>query len=262
SKQPRVVTTLHGTDTTLLGRDASYAPAIRHALTSSDAITAVSVYLQQETKHLLAIDRPIEVIHNFFSPRTPRRSRQQVRDELGLGNEVMILHSSNLRPLKRIDLLLETASRIQPRDSFKLVVLAGGDFSPFAVEVRRLGLEKTVIVRENVIDIEDYLQAADLALFTSESESFCLSILEAMFFACPSVTTSVGGIPEVIENNTTGLLVPFGDVAALARAAEELIQNPSRRSALGHAAQQRAHKYFSAGRIVPQYEALYRRICS
>ena len=123
----------------------------------------------------------------------------------------MILHSSNLRPLKRIDLLLETVARIRPRDAFKLVILAGDNFAPFAGDVRRLGLEDRVIVREKVNDIEDYLQAADLGLYTSELESFCLSILEAMCFACPSVARRVGGIPEVIEDNVTGLLVPFGD---------------------------------------------------
>ena len=109
----------------------------------------------------------------------------------------MILHSSNLRPLKRIDLLLETAARIRPNTSFKLVILAGGDFKPFAADVRRLGLEDRVIVRENVADIEAYLQAADLGLITSDTESFCLSILEAMCFACPSVATRTSGIPPV-----------------------------------------------------------------
>ena len=104
----------------------------------------------------------MEVIHNFFAPRPPRRSREEVRRELGLRDEVMVLHSSNLRPVKRIDLLLETVARIRPRESFKLVILAGGSFAPFAEDVRRLGLEDRVIVRENVTDIEDYLQAADL----------------------------------------------------------------------------------------------------
>src|SRR3954468_19232686 len=96
--RPRVVTTLHGTDTTLLGRDVGYVPAIRHALKCSDAITTVSVYLQQETKRLLDLEKPIDVIHNFFVPRAATRSRQQVRRELGIDNEVMLLHSSNLRP--------------------------------------------------------------------------------------------------------------------------------------------------------------------
>jgi L-malate glycosyltransferase len=260
-QHPRVVTTLHGTDTTLLGRDAGYGPAIRHALSCSDAVTAVSAYLEHETQELLGITRPIDVIHNFFAPHPPRRARDEVRRELGVRDEVLVLHCSNLRPVKRIDLLLETAARIRPRDSFKLVILAGEEFAPFANDVYRLGLEGRVIVVERVHDIEDYLQAADLGLITSEMESFCLSILEAMCFACPSVATKVGGIPEVIENDATGILVPFGDTAALAHAVESLIKEPARRAALGRAAQVRARDLFSAGVIVPRYEALYRRIC-
>lgn len=259
-QQPRVVTTLHGTDTTLLGADPGYGPAIHHALTHSDAVTTVSNFLKQETQRVLGFDGPMEVIHNFCEPRQPRRSREEVRRELGLREEVMILHSSNLRPLKRIDLLLETAARIRPRESFKLVILAGGDFKPFAADVRRLGLEDRVIVRENVTDIEDYLQAADLGLITSDTESFCLSILEAMCFACPSVATRVGGIPEVVEDNVTGLLAPAGNADALARAAESLIQDATRRTMLGRAAQARAREKFSAAAIVPGYETLYRRV--
>ena len=224
--QPRVVTTLHGTDTTLLGRDPGYGPAIRHALNCSDAITTVSVYLQQETRRLLDLIKPIDVIHNFFVPGAPARSRDQVRRELGIGDEVMLLHSSNLRPVKRIDLLLKAASRIEPRHAFKLVILAGDDFSPFRDLVRQLELEDRVIVRQQVSEIEEYLQAADLGVFTSEVESFCLSILEMMCFSKPSVATRVGGIPEVIDDHVTGRLVPFGDVAGLASAVQSLIHDP------------------------------------
>jgi len=261
-QQPRLVTTLHGTDTTLLGNDAGYAPAIRHALSHSDAITTVSAWLKTETQRVFEVDRPIDVIHNFFEPRRPRRSPKEVRSELGLKNEVLVLHSSNLRSTKRIDLLLETAARIRPKDSFKLVILAGSSFAPFAADVRALGLEDRVIVIERVNEIEDYLQVADLALFSSETESFCLGILEAMCFACPSVATRVGGIPEVVEENVTGILVPFGDAGGLAEAMENLIRDTGRRAALGQAAQRRAHKYFSAGVIVPRYEALYQRVCA
>jgi len=260
-QQPRVVTTLHGTDTTLLGCDPGYGPAIHHALTCSDAVTAVSDFLKQETQRVLGFDGPIEVIHNFFAPRPPRRSREDVRRELGLRQEVLLLHSSNLRPLKRIDLLLESAARIRPRNAFKLLVLAGESFAPFAGDVRRLGIEDRVIVREKVADIEDYLGAADLGLFTSDTESFCLSILEAMCFGCPSVARRVGGIPEVVEDNATGILVPSADAGALARAVESLIKDPARRAAMGRAAQQRARERFSAEAIVPRYEALYRRVC-
>lgn len=264
-QQPRIVATLHGTDTTLLGRDAGYGPAIKHALLQSDAVTAVSNYLKHETQRLLDLKvdrRPIDVIHNFFQPRAPRRSREEVRRELGLRDEVLLLHSSNLRPVKRIDLLLETVARLSPRESIKLVILAGASFLPFTEEVRRLDLEDRIIVCEKVFEIEEYLLAADIGLFTSDSESFCLSILEAMFFKCPSVATSVGGIPEVIDDHVTGLLAPPGDAAALAVAVEKLIRNPSLRAELGAAAEKRARERFSANVIVPQYEALYYRICA
>jgi N-acetyl-alpha-D-glucosaminyl L-malate synthase BshA len=260
---PRVVTTLHGTDTTLLGRDPGYGPAIRYALERSDAVTTVSEFLKRETQEHLAVERPIEVIHNFFEPHPAKRSREEVRRELGLAEgEAMLLHASNLRPLKRIDVLLESAARIRPRDSFKLVILAGADFTPFAGEVERLGLSGRVVVREQVSDIEDYLQAADIGLFTSDVESFCLSILEAMCFSCPSVATAVGGIPEVVESGRSGLLIPHGDTDGLARAVETLIRDPALRSSMGVAARLRARELFSADAIVSRYERLYRRVCS
>ncbi len=258
--QPRVVTTLHGTDTTLLGCDPGYRPAIHHALTASDAVTTVSNFLKRETERVLGFAGPTEVIHNFFTPRSPRRSRAEVRQELGLRDEFVIFHSSNLRPLKRIDVLLETVARLQPRAAVKLLLLAGGGFAHYAADVFRLGLEDMVILRENVTDIEDYLQVADLGLFTSDSESFCLSILEAMFFGCPSVATRVGGIPEVVEDGQSGRLAPAGDAIALATAVQNLMDHPERRRQLGEAAQQRAQENFTAAVIVPQYEALYRRV--
>ena len=142
------------------------------------------------------------------------------------------------------------------------MILAGEDFAPFAGDVRRLGLEGRVVVLERVPDIEDYLQVADLGLFTSDSESFCLSILEAMCFGCPSIATRVGGIPEVVEDGVSGVLVAPGDAAALARAVETLIADPAHRIALGEAARRRAHERFSADVIVPRYEAIYRRVCA
>jgi N-acetyl-alpha-D-glucosaminyl L-malate synthase BshA len=259
---PRVVTTLHGTDTTLLGRDRGYGPAITHALGESDAVTTVSQFLERETRRLLSVTRPIDVIHNFFEPKPTRRTRDEVRSELGLTNEALIFHSSNLRPLKRVDLLLECAARIRPRESFKLLILAGADFSPYAEQVARLGISDRVIVKEHVSSIEDYIQAADIGLFASETESFCLSILEAMCFECPSVATAVGGIPEVVESGVSGLLVPPGDPVALARGVESLIGDPDMRRRMGREAGARARERFSAAAMVPRYEALYRRVCA
>ncbi len=266
--QPRVVTTLHGTDTTLLGQDPGYRPAILHALNCSDAVTTVSAYLRSETQRVLGFAGPMEVIHNFYVPRAPRRTPEEVRRELQLRKdrgELLLFHSSNLRPLKRIDLLLETIARIQPRESFKFLILAGGSFLPFEQEVKRLNLQGRVIVREKVNEIEDYLQISDLALFTSDSESFCLGILEAMFFDCPSVATRVGGITEVIEDKITGRMVPPGrhdTCESLTRAVEELIRDPTLRSNMARAGRERAQARFSAEAIVPQYEALYRAALS
>src|SRR5262249_47871336 len=126
-------------------------------------------------------------------------------------------------------------------------------------DARRHGLEDHLVVRDKVADIEDYWQAADLGLFTSETESFCLSILEGMFFGCPSVSTRVGGIAEVVDNGETGLLVPLGDANLLARAGGQMISATDRRRAMGQAGELRACKRFSAGVIVPRYEALYHR---
>jgi N-acetyl-alpha-D-glucosaminyl L-malate synthase BshA len=260
-RRPKLITTLHGTDTTLLGADPGYGPAVRHALVRSDAVTAVSRFLESETHRVLGPDCPIEVIHNFFSPRPVTRPREAIRRELGVADsETLLVHLSNLRPVKRIDRLLETAALIAPRESFKLLILAGGDFAPFREQVRTLGLDDRLIVRRNVFEIEDYLNAADLGLFTSDSESFCLSILEAMAFSVPSVTTAIGGIPEVVDHDATGLLVPSAAPADLARAVESLIADPARRAVLGRAAQEKARTAFSAATIVARYETLYRRV--
>ncbi len=261
-RRPKVVTTLHGTDTTLLGADAGYGPAIRHALEYADGITTVSEFLRAETKRVIAVKRPIEVIHNFFTPRAPARTRAEVRRELGVADDqILLFHSSNLRPVKRVADVLAAFAQVQPR-TCKLLILAGGDFKAYAADLARLGIADRVIVRENISAIEDYLQAVDLGLFASESESFCLSILEAMAFACPSVSTSVGGIPEVIIDGETGILAPLGDTAALAAALSALIADPARRARLGAAAKLRAQEKFSAPVIVERYLAFYREVCA
>jgi N-acetyl-alpha-D-glucosaminyl L-malate synthase BshA len=262
-RRPKVIVTLHGTDVMLLGSDAGYGPAIKHALEAADGVTTVSQFLQSQVRTHLGYTGAVEVIPNFFAPQPPTRTRDAVRAELGLApGEAMLLHASNLRPVKRIDLLLQTIAQIRPRDSFKLVVLAGGDFTAFSAEAARLGIADRIVVRENVTAIEDYLNAADAALFTSELESFCLGILEAMTFECPTAAFAVGGIPEVVESGKQGLLVPFGDTAALARATEFLIADPVHRAALGAAGRARAQALFSADRIVGRYVDYYRRVCA
>jgi N-acetyl-alpha-D-glucosaminyl L-malate synthase BshA len=260
-QRPKIVTTLHGTDITLLGHDAAYAPAIGYALRQCDAVTAVSAYLKEEAQRLLGNDFAIEIVHNFFTPRPPTRLHDEVRCELGVApDEVLLLHSSNLRAVKRIDLLLAAVARVRSAQNFKLVILAGDSFSSFEAEVRRLGLQQRIVVRERVQHIEDYVQAADIALVSSQSESFCLFLLEAMRFGCPTIATRVGGIPEVVSDGETGFLVPFGDADSFARQIENLMESAPRRAALGRAGQAVAEEKFSAAAIVPRYETLYQRL--
>jgi len=255
---PRIVTTLHGSDTTLLGQDPDYRTAIEHALVHSDAVTAVSENLRNQTQEIFSVKRPIEVIPNFFSPNKPKRSREEVRRNLDVNDKFLVLHMSNLRPVKRIDLLLRTIALSKNRARLRLLVLAGGPFEPYEALLDELGIRDIVIVRQNMAVVEEYLEAADAGLYTSEYESFGLGILETVFHDKPVVAFRVGGIPEVLGDSYP--LYPFGDVTAAASALDALVQNPKLARELGEQGGARARERFSADRVVPQYEALYRRI--
>jgi L-malate glycosyltransferase len=258
---PKIITTLHGTDTTLLGQDPSYRPAIEHALSHSDAITTVSESLRQETVATFQLAQPVEVIRNFFVPAARLRSRDEIRRDLGLtNNEFLVVHISNVRPLKRIDLLLQSFAAAQSARPLRLLILAGGSFAPYEPFLDQLGLRERVTVKEQVRDVEEYLNAADAGLYTSESESFGLSILETLFHGKPVVAFRVGGIPEVVVDGENGFLHPFGEVGAAARSIARLADSPDLAQQLGVRGRQRAEEYFTADRVVPEYEALYRRV--
>ena len=255
---PRIVTTLHGTDTTLLGQDPDYRMAIEHALVHSDAVTAVSESLRHQTQETFRLKRPIEVIPNFFTPNNPKRSREEVRRELGIADEFLVLHMSSLRPVKRIDLLLRTIAMSKNRERVRLFILAGGPFDPYQPLLDELQLRDRVIIHQNTAVVDEYVQAADAGLYTSEYESFGLSILETMFYQKPVLAFRVGGIPEVIGDSS--LLYPFGDVAAAAAGLDTLIESPDLARELGGRGRNRALEQFSADRILPRYEELYRRV--
>jgi glycosyltransferase involved in cell wall biosynthesis len=179
-----------------------------------------------------------------------------MRRELGIGAEFLVVHMSNLRPLKRIDLLLRTIAASRRRDRLRLLVVAGSSFTPSERLVDELQLRDVVLVKQNDAEIESYLAAADAGLYTSESESFGLSILETMFAGKPVLAFRVGGIPEVVGD--TGLLCDFGDVSGLAARLDELVDSPSEAQRIGQLGRQRALAHFAAGNVVPQYEQLYR----
>ncbi len=252
---PRIVTTLHGTDTTLLGQDPDYRTAIEHALVHSDAVTAVSESLRTQTQEIFRLKRPIEVIPNFFTPNKPKRSREEVRSDFGVTDEFLVLHMSSLRPVKRVDLLLRTIAASKNRRRLRLFILAGGPFDPYEPLLDELSLRDVVVLRQNTAAVDEYLQAADAGLYTSEYESFGLSILETMFYGKPVVAFGVGGIPEVIGDSCP--LYPFGDVVAAAAGLDALIESPNLARQLGKRSRSRAIETFSADRIVPRYETLY-----
>lgn len=259
--QPKIITTLHGTDTTLLGQDPGYRPAIEHALSHSDAITTVSESLRGETLATFAMDRPVEVIHNFFSPSGRTRTRQEVRRELGIApDEFLAVHISNVRPLKRIDLLLRAFAAARSERPLRLLIVAGSSFAPYEPLLDELRLRDRVIVREGAREVEDFLLAADAGLYSSEHESFGLSILETLFYGKPVVAFRIGGIPEVVVDGECGFLHSFGDIAAMARSLTLLANSPEQASAMGANGRSRAQSEFTAEQIIPQYEALYRRV--
>lgn len=257
---PRVVTTLHGTDTTLIGQDPGYQPVIRHAIERSQGVTAVSAFLRDETKRTFQVAHEIRVIHNFFSPATPGRVREQVRAELGVGDELLVIHMSNLRPVKRIGDLLKAIAACRQRDRLRLLILAGGDFAPWRPLVEELGIARQVIVRPAVPDVETYLNAADVGMYTSEHESFGLSILESMFHRHPVIAARAGGVPEVVVDGETGYLLPVGEIDGFAGRLDAIAEDRERHRAMGERAYERAGALFSADRIAEQYLDLYRQV--
>ena len=255
---PKIVTTLHGTDTTLLGPNPQYRPAIAHALMHSDAVTAVSQSLHQKTLDVFRLSRPVEVIPNFFTPSRPTRSREEIRRELGISDEFLVLHMSNLRPTKRIDLLLRVIAATEQRENVRLLILAGGRFEPYEPLLDELSIRQNVIVRMAVEPVENYINAADAGLSTSEVESFGLSILEMMFFGKPVLAFAIGGVPEVIGD--AGSLHQFGDITSMAAALGQLVQSPAAARSLGARGESRAKSEFTAANVVPSYERIYRRM--
>jgi N-acetyl-alpha-D-glucosaminyl L-malate synthase BshA len=258
---PHVITTLHGTDITLLARDRSLGPIIKYSIESSCGVTAVSRSLKAETIQVLKTRKPIEVIYNFYRPKSPRKGRTEVRRSLRVReSDFLVIHLSNLRPVKRVpDVLHVVAALKKDQRNVKLLVLAGEPFEPFRPLVKRLGIEDRVIVKENVLDIENYLHAADAGLYASEKESFGMGVLETMSFGKPVVASRVGGVAEIVQDKRTGFLARLGDVKAMAKAVRTLAHDPELAARMGEAARARAEQEFSSKKSVEQYLDLYRR---
>ena len=258
---PKIVTTLHGTDITLLAHDKNLFEVIKYSIERSHGVTAVSKSLKNDTIKLLKTKKSIEVIYNFYTPPPVTKSRSFIRKGLKIKDgDFLAIHLSNLRPVKRIPDLLKIAASMKRNKNFKLLVLAGGSFEPYKPLARKLNLGKRLIIKTKIKDIANYINASDIGIYPSETESFGMAMLETMSYGKPVLATWDGGVPEVVANGKTGFLFKVGDVKGFAKQLKKLAANKALTEKIGAAAKKAVHNKFCSKAIVPKYVAYYERI--
>ena len=257
-----VITTLHGTDITIVGQDPSFYPITKFSIEKSDRITAVSQYLKEETCRAFGCDGPaIDVIHNFIDPDIYDREKYPslLRKQFGPSKPIL-MHVSNFRTVKRVRDVIRVYAEVNREIPSVLVMIGDGPDRPAAEEeARMLGVENSVSFLGKLDQIAPLLAAADLFLLPSQSESFGLSALEALASGVPVIGTNAGGLPEVIRDGETGVLCAVGDVPGMAAAALEILQDRKRWSEMSKLGAADARERFSRDAIVTKYESLYRK---
>ena len=256
------ITTLHGTDITLVGNDRSYLPITRFSIEQSDGVTAISDYLRDRTIKEFDIRRPIEVIRNFVNCDLYHRAEDQSgRAEWAPDGEAVLMHLSNFRPVKRVLDVIEIFALVRAKMPAKLVLIGDGpDRGAGEHLVRQKKLTRDVFFVGKQSNIQSFLGLADLFLLPSDLESFGLAALEAMACEVPVIATNVGGVPEVVTHGVDGYLVAPRDVAAAAKYAIEILSRPDRGREMGQVARVNARKKFCSNDVIPLYEAYYRRV--
>jgi len=257
-----VITTLHGTDITLVGRDKTYEPVVTFSINESDAITAVSENLRAETFKHFDIKKEIEVIHNFVDVhRFNKKAVAAFRQVIAPNNEKIIIHASNFRKIKRIDHVMEIFKNIHSALPAKLLMVGDGPERPLAEDLtRQYGLDSDVRFLGKQEQMEELLAVSDVFLLPSEYESFGLAALEAMAASTVVISTDAGGLGEINIDGVTGYTAPVGDVAKMSKNAIELLQDETKLKAFKQHALKEA-KLFDIHHIIPKYEELYRRFC-
>lgn len=257
-----VVTTLHGTDITLVGNDPSYLETTRYGILESDAVTAVSEALRLATFEQLAIEREVEVVPNFIDPERFEKAREStVARRCVQPGEKLLVHISNFRPVKRVQDVVDVFARIRRHVPARLLLVGDGpERTRVEMMCRDYGICDEIIFTGNLPLVEEVLVGADLFLLPSETESFGLAALEAMACEVPVIATRVGGLPEVVSHGETGYLFQVGDVESMANAAIELLKDPARHRHFAAAARVQAVGRFSQDKIVARYRQLYERV--
>ncbi len=256
-----VITTLHGTDITLLGKDASFEPVISFAINKSDAVTAVSQSLKNDTYKLFGVNKDIDVIANFLNlENIDYTTKEELRSEFVSKDEKAVIHISNFRPVKRIADVVETFYRLNKEVPSRLIMIGDGPERNGAEQLcRDLNICDRVFFLGNVRNPMEFLAFGDLFILPSDSESFGLSALEAMACGVPVISTNTGGLPEVNRHGVTGMMSNVGDVDDMAKNAIFILQDEARLGKFRKNALLRAAD-FSLEKILPQYLALYKSV--
>jgi L-malate glycosyltransferase len=257
-KRVPLITTLHGTDITLVGKEKAYGPVVAYSINQSDGVTAVSDYLRKATYESFDIRRPIEVIPNFVDlDRFSRQDKEHFRKMVAPANQKIILHTSNFRKVKRVLDVVEIFARIREKVNAKLLMIGDGPERTKAEELcRELHLCDDIVFLGSQNPVEEIYSIGDLFLMPSETESFGLSALEAMACGIPCITSFAGGLPEIVIHGKTGFYAPVGDVDTMAQHAISLLMDPDQWREFSLAARARSEE-FRLENIVPLYEDYY-----
>ena len=256
------ITTLHGTDITLVGNNPNFLPITRYSIEQSDGVTSISHYLYRRTLEEFAVKHPIEIIPNFVNcDLYCRKANPALRAEWAPDGEPILMHLSNFRPVKRILDAIEIFVMVRGKMPAKLVMIGDGpDRAPAEALARRRGVEKDVLFLGKQNEVREKLGQADLFLLPSELESCGLAALEAMACEVPVIATNAGGVPEVVEHGVDGYLVEPGDVTSAAQYAIEILSRADRGREMGKLARVNAKKKFCANDVIPLYERYYERV--
>jgi N-acetyl-alpha-D-glucosaminyl L-malate synthase BshA len=256
------ITTLHGTDITLVGNDRSFLPITRFSIEQSDGVTCISNYLKKKTIEEFDIKRPIEVIPNFVNCDLYCRKENPAQlAEWAPNGEPILMHLSNFRPVKRVIDVVEIFELVRQKMRAKLVLIGDGpDRGAVEWAIRRKGLTKDVFLPGKQDRVYEKLSVADLFLLPSDLEAFGLAALEAMACEVPVIGTNSGGMPDVVQHGVDGYLVEPRDVASAARFAIEILSRADRGREMGRRAREDARRRFCADDVIPHYEAYYRRV--
>ncbi|RHW41269.1 N-acetyl-alpha-D-glucosaminyl L-malate synthase BshA [Neobacillus notoginsengisoli] len=259
----KIVTTLHGTDITVLGNDPSLSDAIKFGIEKSDVVTAVSDSLSAQTAEMINPDKDIETVYNFIDERIYKRNAEtDLKARLGISaDEKVIIHVSNFRPVKRVKDVVKVFAQISQSLSSKLLLVGDGpEMRKVSRLVSELGLKEKVLFLGKQDNVDELYSISDLMLLLSEKESFGLVALEAMACGVPCIGTNIGGIPEVIEDGVNGFICRLGDISQMAERALFLLGNPALHTEFSNAASISVKERFNANKIVSQYEDIYYKL--